>query len=109
MPTTQCGTLVVVPQFSESNIDASCNLADSTIVANGGTTDVRLSFANNQQRAAEIDYTVRLGGSDVQSDTLPNVGGNEGRNLLIGVGGLSAGNYNVEVEWNAQPASGPGS
>lgn len=109
MPTTQCGTLQVVPQFKESNINAQCNLADTEIIANVGKTDVRLSFANNQQRPAEIDYTLKLDGSDVKSDTLPNVGGNQGENLLLEVGSLTAGNYNVEVEWSAQPASGPGS
>ena len=109
MPTIQCGTLEVVPQFDESNIDAQCNLASSQIVANVGATNVRLSFANQQERAAVIDYTLRLGGSEIQSDTLSNVGGFEGRNLQLEVGDLSPGSYNVEVDWNAQPASGPGS
>lgn len=109
MPTIQCGTLEVVPQFSEDNIDAQCNLASSQIIANVGSTNVRLSFANQQERAAVIDYTLRLGGSEVQSDTLSNVGGFEGRNLRLEVGGLSSGSYNVEVEWSARPVSGPGS
>ena len=106
MPTIQCGTLEVIPQFDVNNIDVNCSLNQATIIAQEGNTTLTLTVNNNQGRKANFQYTARVGGSSVASETR-TLNRNGGETITINIGGLSPGNYNVEVQWDASAASSP--
>ena len=105
MPTIQCGTLEVVPAFSESNVEVQCNLTDAVIVAGEESANVNISATNDNDRAAEVTYSLFVGNTEVNSNTYPSVGSGETRNEIVQVTSDDPGTYTIEIEWSAVPTN----